>query len=213
MFTVVQVVEVDDDKCIGCKRCDQVCPTGAIKTTDGLAQVKEELCTGCNKCITECYDFGAIASVPLESPRPIKIQMKKEEQQQVDELCKKARMQPWQLICPCTFTLAYEAATAIVQGVRDPIEISEKTGVRSTCSIWCTVPIMRLLDAADVEIKQNKSDWRVYTEHTGLEVGLWNISDEVADRYPEYRLKPNKNKLDEEAVLVTCFGAIGRNPK
>src|SRR5216683_1557013 len=51
MLVVDHVVAVDEQKCIGCKACDFVCPTEAIVTTNKLARVEEALCTGCNKCI------------------------------------------------------------------------------------------------------------------------------------------------------------------
>ncbi|HZJ76024.1 MAG TPA: RnfABCDGE type electron transport complex subunit B [Clostridia bacterium] len=40
--------------CIGCKRCEKVCETGAIKVTDFLARVDTDLCNGCGECANVC---------------------------------------------------------------------------------------------------------------------------------------------------------------
>ncbi len=40
--------------CIGCKRCEKVCDTGAISVTDFLASIDYEKCTTCGKCAENC---------------------------------------------------------------------------------------------------------------------------------------------------------------
>jgi MinD superfamily P-loop ATPase len=52
--------EVDSKKCIGCGRCLQVCPFGAmIKTNDGKATAVALMCEGCGVCKLVC-PAGAI---------------------------------------------------------------------------------------------------------------------------------------------------------
>jgi len=46
--------KVDDDKCIGCKACVNVCPEGAIKMKDEKAFIHEGSCIGCGECLTVC---------------------------------------------------------------------------------------------------------------------------------------------------------------
>ncbi|PPR10103.1 MAG: Electron transport complex subunit RsxB [Proteobacteria bacterium] len=50
-----QVVVIDEDKCIGCTKCIQVCPPdciiGAVKK---MHTVVEKDCTGCELCIEVC---------------------------------------------------------------------------------------------------------------------------------------------------------------
>lgn len=50
-----QVVVIDEDKCIGCTKCIQVCPPdciiGAVKK---MHTVIEKDCTGCELCIEVC---------------------------------------------------------------------------------------------------------------------------------------------------------------
>jgi len=46
---------VDPERCVGCGRCVEVCPTGAISLgSDGKARVRAELCRACGLCAQEC---------------------------------------------------------------------------------------------------------------------------------------------------------------
>lgn len=40
--------------CIKCMKCEKVCPTSAIKVTDGIPVVDYSLCNSCGKCIEGC---------------------------------------------------------------------------------------------------------------------------------------------------------------
>lgn len=44
---------VNNEKCIGCGRCENVCPVGAIKLEDGKAVISDE-CVECGACVGEC---------------------------------------------------------------------------------------------------------------------------------------------------------------
>lgn len=45
---------VNEELCIGCKRCQRNCPYGAIKVVDGIARVDETSCKGCGICVASC---------------------------------------------------------------------------------------------------------------------------------------------------------------
>jgi heterodisulfide reductase subunit A len=45
---------VDEDLCIGCGLCEEICPYGAPKIEDGKSKVREILCRGCGSCAAEC---------------------------------------------------------------------------------------------------------------------------------------------------------------
>ncbi len=44
-----------DNLCVGCGKCTNVCPAGAIRMgSDGRPVIDHHLCTGCDTCIREC---------------------------------------------------------------------------------------------------------------------------------------------------------------
>jgi formate hydrogenlyase subunit 6/NADH:ubiquinone oxidoreductase subunit I len=40
--------------CIGCKKCESTCPSGAIKVENNLAEIDYSLCTACGECAEVC---------------------------------------------------------------------------------------------------------------------------------------------------------------
>ena len=52
-------IKILKDKCIGCKICVPVCPTGAIKVENRKAEIDLDKCTLCGACPTSCK-FNAI---------------------------------------------------------------------------------------------------------------------------------------------------------
>lgn len=53
------VAVVDQEKCVGCGVCVDVCPVGAI-SVDDVAEVDHERCTGCARCVATCPE-GALS--------------------------------------------------------------------------------------------------------------------------------------------------------
>ena len=53
-------IRIKKDKCIGCKRCSEVCPGSLIDVREGKAcMVYPRDCWGCVSCVKEC-PVGAI---------------------------------------------------------------------------------------------------------------------------------------------------------
>ena len=56
----IRFVDVDQKKCIGCKNCTHVCPTGAICSTDPKKRWAKthipypEMCIYCGQCLINC---------------------------------------------------------------------------------------------------------------------------------------------------------------
>ena len=47
-------VVINEETCIGCGACIEVCPTEALEMVDEKAKVDAEKCVDCGACIDEC---------------------------------------------------------------------------------------------------------------------------------------------------------------
>ncbi len=45
---------MDEEKCVGCGLCEEVCPAGAALVADWQSAVNKEKCIGCFECVTVC---------------------------------------------------------------------------------------------------------------------------------------------------------------
>jgi bacterioferritin-associated ferredoxin len=135
---------------------------------------------------------GAITFVRRQQVLTLSVDWCDVDQKRLEELCNKAHYRPDDTICLCTMTRAKEVAAAILKGAESPEEISMMTGVRTSCGMYCISPILRLLRGHGVDVSSPKGhNW--YDAH----VSLWDISDEVAEKYPRYCLKEDKQLLKE----------------
>ncbi len=212
MLTVTNVVEVSEEKCIGCKKCDYVCPTSAIVTVGRLAVVDEERCTGCNKCIEACMDLGAISRKLLQPEEFVDLEADQEphDDADIDALCRKARFTPTDKVCPCTGATAGDVAASVLSGEANIDDIALDSGVRGVCSMWCTTATLRIMGAAGLDQPQERKGWRLYPDGTDVSKTLWNISDDIAAKYPEYRLSENKEYIKHHDVALPSFPRIRR---
>ena len=191
MKKVYLLSQVDETKCIGDKICENVCPTGAIRMVKKKAVVDDEKCAACLKCIDYCGE-GAIRMVPRPQPVLLRVDPSEVDQDQLRELCRKAHLDPEDVICPCTLTKASEAAAAILKGAQTPEDVSTMTGIRTACGMWCMALVQELLRASGLETTPPKgSHWYE------VEVALWNVPDEVVQKYPEYRLEEARRLFQE----------------
>jgi NAD-dependent dihydropyrimidine dehydrogenase PreA subunit len=52
--------EVDEDKCVGCGECVEICPVDVLELVDEKAvPINAEECIGCESCVEVC-EQGAI---------------------------------------------------------------------------------------------------------------------------------------------------------
>lgn len=48
-------IAINQSKCVGCRKCVEVCPGNLIKIENGKAVIKREKdCWGCTSCLKEC---------------------------------------------------------------------------------------------------------------------------------------------------------------
>ena len=178
MKLVTLVAKVDMEKCTGCQTCVKVCPTLAIKVVDKKAVINEEMCRGCGNCNQRCPVY-AVNMVKLENPYKVSVSIDDVPYEKIDELCKKALLNPEQIICYCTATRAEEVAAAVLKGATTPEEISLKTGIRTGCKVECIQPILRLLVANNVKPVPPEGGYQWY----GVTPTIWDISEETKKKY------------------------------
>ncbi|MBZ4654789.1 MAG: iron-sulfur cluster-binding protein [Peptococcaceae bacterium] len=178
MKLITLVAKVDKEKCTGCKTCAKVCPTVAIEIVDRKAVINEELCRGCGNCNQRCPVY-AVTMEKLEKPYKVSVAVEDVPYEKIDELCKKALLNPEQIICYCTATRAEEVAAAVLKGAKSPEELSQLTGVRTGCKVECIQPMLRLLEAHGVTPVPPEGGYQWY----GRTPTIWDIPEEVKKKY------------------------------
>lgn len=48
------IAEIDDEECIGCGTCIDICPMETIDIIDDIASINAEKCIGCGVCVHQC---------------------------------------------------------------------------------------------------------------------------------------------------------------
>lgn len=197
MFQTTAVIAITDENCVGCRRCVSVCPSDALSMDGKLAVVDQPKCVGCFKCVEACVPYNAISVHRDPTPRTLTIPPESSDLPAAGELCAEARLAPEAIVCVCTGTTAAEIAAGVLAGAREPEELTLATGVRAKCGMWCLAPTMRLLAAHGVEIERSPKDHRLYPDGGCTQVTLWSIPADVAEKYPEYRLRENLAAVDD----------------
>lgn len=188
MRRIDQLVELVEENCTGCTICVKVCPTLAIEMVPNekrnggpkqLAYIHTDHCVGCKACEQRC-PFDALVMRPHPEPYMVQVATEEVERKEIVELCRKARLHPEQVICFCTSTRAEEVAAAILKEMDTPEKLSYHTGVRTGCTVECTQPLLRLLDAAGIPLTPTlKEGWQIY----GRTLTTWDIPPEVKAKY------------------------------
>ena len=190
MKVVNYISRIDETKCTGCRRCERVCPPGAITVEANLARVDPDKCLACNKCWHMCPE-DAVSIEPREEELIVGVDFEAVDEAAIESLCQKAHLFPEQFICACTLTLAKEVAAAIIMGAQTPEQVTAMTGVRSGCAIYCMGPVLRMLKAHGIKIEPPAGD-RWYD----LSLSLWDVPADVCEKHPEYYLKEDQTEFN-----------------
>lgn len=192
MKLVNLIAVVDEEKCIGCKTCEKVCPVLAIKVLDRKSKVDNERCRGCAACEQRC----PVYAIRMEKRKElvfVGVDISSVDYNRVVDLCNKARLNPEQVVCYCTGTRAEEVAAAILKGAKSPEDVSFMTGARTGCKVECIQPILRLLEAAGIKPVPPQGGWQWY----GRTITVWEIPREVREKHSSRGFY-----FDEDEILL-----------
>lgn len=190
MAIVKYVAELNVEPCTGCKLCDIVCPSGAITMVDRKAVINDPLCIGCGRCVDRCPE-DIMWMTERDEPLVKTVRPDEVDQQQVTALLDRAGIDGNVSVCVCTLTPGSEIAAAIVKGATNLDQVSEMTGMRSGCGIYCVAPALRLLQAAGADISTPKGHrWYPCT------LALWDVSDEAKAAYPDAFIDEDRAVFD-----------------
>lgn len=196
MNTISFGIEVIDENCTGCYRCERVCPTEAMimvgPKTEALAVVDNDKCIACMRCIDACDD-DALRAINREEPIVQDFDPEGVDPEAVKELCRAADMAPSHLVCPCANTTAQEIAVTILNGATSYEELSLRIGVQSGCLMYCSVPLRRLMMASTGNA-QDSSKVRRYPD----DQSLMDIDPELDARYPLFQIRTEQEWRSRE---------------
>lgn len=183
MKTIYHAIQVVDENCTGCHRCERVCPTSAITMVgpshEALAVVAADQCIACMRCLDSCDDDAMLV---VERAEPIELGLDfDEDDPAIAELCAAAGMDPELLVCACSNTQAKEVAAGILSGSTTFESLALTTGVQSGCLIYCSVPLRRLLLAHHGQAQTTSQVRRV-----PLVLSLRDVADELEELYPTF---------------------------
>ena len=186
MKTIRFGIEVTEENCTGCYRCERVCPTEAMvmvgPKTKAIAVVDNDKCVACMRCIDACDD-DALHAITRDEPLVLDPDHSDVELDAVGELCRTAGLDPSMQICTCSETFAQDVAAQILEGATSYEELALSVGVQSGCLMYCSIPIYRLLSAATGEAKSN-SQVRRYSP----DLKLIDIPAELDEKYPMFNI-------------------------
>lgn len=200
MAVVRMVADYEREPCTGCKLCDIVCPSGAIRMEARRPVIDADLCIGCGRCVDRCPE-DIMWMKEREQKLIVTVAEDEAPAEAVEALLLKAGIDPTISVCVCTLTSAAEVARAVIKGAKDLDEVCAMTGLRSGCGIYCVAPALRLLEAAGRDMTP-PGQHRWYPSS----LSLYDLSDEVRAKYPDAF-------IDEDRAVFDPAGKYGPLPR
>jgi NAD-dependent dihydropyrimidine dehydrogenase PreA subunit/bacterioferritin-associated ferredoxin len=179
-------IEIIDENCTGCYRCERACPTNAITMVgpkqSALAVVDNDLCIACFRCIDSCDDDAMLAR-EREEPVLIETDVDSVDESAVAGLCRDAGIDPDLSICFCSQTQAKEVAASILSGAATFSDLALSTGVQSGCLLYCSVPMRRML-VAHLGHEPDESGSKM--RRVPAQQSVLDLPADMAEHYPTF---------------------------
>jgi Fe-S-cluster-containing hydrogenase component 2 len=181
-------IEIIDENCTGCYRCERACPTNAITMVgpkqSALAVVDNDRCIACYRCIDSCDDDAMIAR-EREEPVFIETPIDDTAHPAIVELCRKSGIDPELSVCFCSQTQAKEVAASILAGAETFSDLALSTCVQSGCLLYCSVPMRRML-ATHLGHEPDESGSKL--RRCPPSQSVLDLAPELAGRYPLFHI-------------------------
>jgi NAD-dependent dihydropyrimidine dehydrogenase PreA subunit/bacterioferritin-associated ferredoxin len=177
-------IEIIDDNCTGCYRCERACPTEAISMVgpkqSALAVVNNDRCIACFRCIDSCDDDAMLARA-REEPVLIETALDSVDGSAIAALCREAGLDPELSVCFCSQTQAKEVAASILSGAQTFSDLALSTGVQSGCLLYCSVPMRRMLVA---HLGRQPDESASKMRRVPAVQSVLDLPADLAERYP-----------------------------
>lgn len=207
MIQLQFLAHVAENKCTGCKQCEFICPSGAIRMAEKKAKVDGDRCIDCQRCIDICKKENAMSRIPRLSEVTRYVDHKNLDQEKIKTLCEKAGVLPDLPICGCTRTTGKETIAAILKGAKTPEDLCAMTGLRSGCGIYCMTKIFQVFEACGIDLEEPKD-----RRWIKLTISLDDLSEEkvvqIDKTFPQYHMGEDWRKLKNRSVTSVTKGGV-----
>ena len=141
----IEIIADNCTGCYYCERaCPTSAITMVGPRKSALAVVDNDRCIACTRCIDVCDD-DAMLLVERAEPITVGFDATDIDPAAAAALCLAADMETRQVVCFCSATDAAEVAAAILAGHDTFEALALVTGVQSGCLMYCSVTMRRLL--------------------------------------------------------------------
>ena len=131
------VIEINEEKCVGCGLCASACMQGAIEIIDGKAKlVSESYCDGLGMCLPKCpVDAIHVVEKEVDAFNPARKNIKAQPEQKPQT---QPQTQPEPLACGCSGTMAKKIDRSTITVIEPTLTMkkSESEAVPSELMQW-----------------------------------------------------------------------------
>ncbi|MBC7229926.1 MAG: 4Fe-4S binding protein [Actinobacteria bacterium] len=201
------VADVDHALCRTCRKCEEICPAGAIALAreEKRMAVDARRCIDCQRCMDACPE-NAIAMLPRRWDNALSVEVAGLDRDRILEICRKVGLAPGEAICACTFVTAQELAGAVLKGAKTPEDVCAMTGVRRGCGIYCLVNIFKILEAGGVRPEERAGSHLYHHPLSPLDIPEDRLR-EIDAEFPQYRLLEDVRMIREARGICDERGA------